>query len=132
MFILQHDRALHEQESLTANASLKGHVFIFCFIFSFKHLFMSCGGSNKGINFKDTVCCLVLVTSGFTEEKVRCELPSIFLTIYFSPYLNLHSTVKACAQLAWFSCLRILVYKDSQSPKWLKNSHHVVLNFCKF
>ena len=33
---------------------------------------MQCGGTNKGINFKDLVCALVLITMGHIEEKVKC------------------------------------------------------------
>jgi len=36
-----------------------------------EHIYMQCGGTNKGINFKDLVCALVLITMGHIEEKVK-------------------------------------------------------------
>jgi ubiquitin carboxyl-terminal hydrolase 6/32 len=34
-------------------------------------LFLACGGTNKGINFKDLLAALVLITKGTQEEKIR-------------------------------------------------------------
>lgn len=31
------------------------------------------GGSNKGINFKDLLCGLVLLTRGSQDEKCKCK-----------------------------------------------------------
>lgn len=34
-------------------------------------LFQACGGSNKGINFKELLSALVLITRGTQEEKIK-------------------------------------------------------------
>jgi len=34
---------------------------------------MACGGTPKGISFKDLVCGLVLLTLGTDEEKYKCK-----------------------------------------------------------
>lgn len=34
-------------------------------------LFQACGGTSKGINFKDLVSALVLITRGSQDEKIR-------------------------------------------------------------
>lgn len=34
-------------------------------------LFHACGGTNKGINFKDLISALVLITRGTQDEKIR-------------------------------------------------------------
>lgn len=36
-------------------------------------LFASCGGTSKGINFKDLISALVLITRGTQDEKIRFE-----------------------------------------------------------
>uniref|UniRef100_A0A2R5LJ75 Ubiquitin carboxyl-terminal hydrolase 32 n=1 Tax=Ornithodoros turicata TaxID=34597 RepID=A0A2R5LJ75_9ACAR len=36
-----------------------------------EHIFQACGGTSKGITFKDLLCGLVLLTRGSTEEKLR-------------------------------------------------------------
>jgi ubiquitin carboxyl-terminal hydrolase 6/32 len=34
-------------------------------------IFTSCGGTSKGINFKDLISALVLITRGTQDEKIR-------------------------------------------------------------
>jgi ubiquitin carboxyl-terminal hydrolase 6/32 len=34
-------------------------------------LFQACGGTSKGINFKDLISALVLITRGTQDEKIR-------------------------------------------------------------
>jgi len=34
-------------------------------------LFQACGGSSKGIGFKDLISALVLITKGSQDEKIR-------------------------------------------------------------
>lgn len=34
-------------------------------------LFQACGGTNKGISFKDLISALVLITRGSQDEKIR-------------------------------------------------------------
>ncbi|CAN7937582.1 unnamed protein product [Ixodes hexagonus] len=36
-----------------------------------EHIFQACGGTSKGINFKDLLCGLVLLTRGTREERIR-------------------------------------------------------------
>ena len=39
-------------------------------------IYTAWGGTQKGINFKDLLCGLVLLTRGQQEEKCRCTLIS--------------------------------------------------------
>lgn len=63
---------------------------------SFQLIFLACGGTVKGITFKDLLCSLVLLTRGSKEEKIKCELHTcyfichilskikfIFLSLYY-------------------------------------------------
>lgn len=34
-------------------------------------LFQACGGTKRGISFKDLLCGLVVLTKGSTEEKIK-------------------------------------------------------------
>src|SRR5688572_13105735 len=43
-------------------------------LFIFQCIFDACGGSGKGIAYKDVVTGLVLLTKGSVEEKIRCKL----------------------------------------------------------
>lgn len=36
-----------------------------------EHIFQSCGGTPKGIGFKDLLCGLVLLTRGYKDEKIK-------------------------------------------------------------
>lgn len=39
----------------------------------FQLIFLACGGTAKGITFKDLLCSLVLLTRGIKDEKIKCE-----------------------------------------------------------
>lgn len=41
--------------------------------FRFQCIYSACGGTVRGINFKDLVIVLVVITKGKLEEKTRCK-----------------------------------------------------------
>lgn len=45
-------------------------------------LFTACGGTSKGIAFKELVCGLVLLTKGTTDERIRWDF---YLALYRPP-----------------------------------------------
>lgn len=43
------------------------------FYFILQYIFQACGGTSKGITFKDLLCGLVLLTRGEEAEKIKCK-----------------------------------------------------------
>lgn len=44
-----------------------------------QYIFQACGGTSKGITFKDLLSGLVLLTRGEESEKVKCKFIYLYL-----------------------------------------------------
>lgn len=53
-------------------------------------IFLACGGTVKGITFKDLLCSLVLLTRGNRDEKIKCEYDTMFKFLVFITELVLY------------------------------------------
>ena len=54
----------------------------------FQQLYMTCGGTSKGISFRDVMVVLVLITKGTVDEKVRCKFLTLFIVSLYKPCNN--------------------------------------------
>eukprot|EP00795_Rhopilema_esculentum_P015115 gene15115-6296_t len=79
-----------------------------------EHLYMSCGGTNKGIGFKDVLCTLVMITSGFVEEKVKFIFGMVSVDGNYVTIEDLENFLNVCECQTLPKCLQHLMVRGEK------------------
>lgn len=55
----------------------------------FQYIYAACGGTQKGIAFRDLLCGLVLLTRGLKEDKIKCKYCVFNMRVLFNLQLKI-------------------------------------------